>query len=290
MSKLALGTVQFGADYGINSGIKVDPNEVTNIINCARNNDISLLDTAQLYGSSEKVLGDINTQDFDIVTKSRGFDQEAITEKEAVFVINDLHKSLKLLKQKSLYAFLVHHGEDLLKPGGEMIFNQLQTLKKQGLVNKIGISAYIDNQLIEIIDRFDIDIIQLPMNILDSRLINNGLLKKIYAKGIEIHTRSVFLQGLLLMDLDKRPKYFERWSSLWKFWNEWLADNKLTPLEASIRYMISKPEISRVLVGVDNKDQLQSIINAVDGNLPPIPKELSTNDPDLLNPGNWKVL
>lgn len=290
MSKLALGTVQFGTDYGINSGIKVDPNEVTNIINCARNNDISLLDTAQLYGSSEKVLGDVNTQDFDIVTKSRGFDQEAITEKEAVFVINDLHKSLKLLKQKSLYAFLVHHGEDLLKPGGEMIFNQLQTLKKQGLVNKIGISAYIDNQLIEIIDRFDIDIIQLPMNILDSRLINNGLLKKIYAKGIEIHTRSVFLQGLLLMDLDKRPKYFERWSSLWKFWNEWLADNKLTPLEASIRYMISKPEISRVLVGVDNKDQLQSIINAVDGNLPPIPKELSTNDPDLLNPGNWKVL
>ena len=290
MSKLALGTVQFGTDYGINSGIKVDPNEVTNIINCARNNDISLLDTAQLYGSSEKVLGDINTQDFDIVTKSRGFDQEAITEKEAVFVINDLHKSLKLLKQKSLYAFLVHHGEDLLKPGGEMIFNQLQTLKKQGLVNKIGISAYIDNQLIEIIDRFDIDIIQLPMNILDSRLINNGLLKKIYAKGIEIHTRSVFLQGLLLMDLDKRPKYFERWSSLWKFWNEWLADNKLTPLEASIRYMISKPEISRVLVGVDNKNQLQNIINAVDGNLPAIPDELSTNDPDLLNPGNWKVL
>ncbi|MBP05917.1 MAG: aldo/keto reductase [Chloroflexi bacterium] len=290
MSKLALGTVQFGTDYGINSGIKVDQNEVTNIINCARNNDISLLDTAQLYGSSEKVLGDVNTQDFDIVTKSRGFDQEVITEKEAVLVINDLHKSLKLLKQKSLYAFLVHHGEDLLKPGGEIIFNQLQTLKNQGLVNKIGISAYIDNQLIEIIDRFDIDIIQLPMNILDSRLIENGLLNKIYSKNIEIHTRSVFLQGLLLMELDKRPKYFERWSRLWKFWYEWLADNKLSPLEASIRYMISKPEISRVLVGVDNRDQLQSIINAVDGNLPPIPEELSTNDPDLLNPGNWKLL
>ena len=290
MSKLALGTVQFGTDYGINSGVKVDPKEVTNIINFARNNDISLLDTAQLYGSSEKVLGDVNTQDFDIVSKSRGFDNEVITEKEASFVIADLHKSLSLLKQKSLYAFLVHHGEDLLKPGGDLIFNQLQTLKEQGLANKIGVSAYIDDQLIQIIDSFDIDIIQLPMNILDSRLIDNGLLNKIYSKGIEIHTRSVFLQGLLLMDLDKRPKYFERWSSLWKFWHEWLADNKLSPLEASIRYMISKPEISRVLVGVDNKNQLQNIINAVDGNLPPIPDELSTNDPDLLNPGNWKVL
>ena len=200
MSKLALGTVQFGTDYGINSGIKVDPNEVTNIINCARNNDISLLDTAQLYGSSEKVLGDINTQDFDIVTKSRGFYQEAITEKEAVFVINDLHKSLKLLKQKSLYAFLVHHGEDLLKPGGEMIFNQLQSLKKQGLVNKIGISAYIDNQLIEIIDRFDIDIIQLPMNILDWRwkIHEKKILKRKKRGSFIVHARSTLLQGLIL--------------------------------------------------------------------------------------------
>jgi hypothetical protein len=290
MSKIALGSVQFGIDYGINSGVKVESNEVINIINCARNNDIKLLDTAKLYGSSEQVLGDVNTQDFDIVTKTRGFDQEVITEKVASFVINDLYQSLKLLKQKSLYGLLVHHGEDLLKPGGEMIFNQLKILKEQGLVNKIGVSAYIDSQLIKIIDRFDIDIIQFPMNILDRRLIDNGLLHKIYSKGIEIHTRSIFLQGLLLMDHKKRPNQFKRWSSLWKFWHEWLADNKLSALEATIRYMISIPEISRVLVGVDNKDQLQNIINAIDGNLPPIPEELSINDTDLLNPANWRDL
>ena len=273
MSKLALGTVQFGIDYGINSGVKVETDEVSRIINYARNNGINLLDTAQLYGSSEKVLGDSNTQDFNVVSKTRGFDKEDITESIANFVISDLNQSLKLLKRNSLYALLVHHGEDLLRPGGEIIFNKLQILKDKGLVSKIGVSAYIDNQLINIIDRFDIDIIQLPMNILDSRLIDNGLLNKIFSKGIEIHTRSVFLQGLLLMDIDKRPKYFERWSRLWKFWYEWLADNKLSPLEASIRYMISTPEISRVLVGVDNKDQLQKIINAVDGNLQPIPEE-----------------
>ena len=290
MSKIALGSVQFGIDYGINSGVKVQSNEVINIINCARNNHIKLLDTAKLYGSSEQVLGDVNTQDFDIVTKTRSFDQEVITEKVARFVINDLYQSLKLLKQKSLYGLLVHHGEDLLKPGGEMIFNQLQILKEQGLVNKIGVSAYIDSQLIKIIDRFDIDIIQFPMNILDRRLIDNGILNKIYSKGIEIHTRSIFLQGLLLMDHKKRPKQFDRWSSLWKFWHEWLADNKLSALEATIRYMISIPEISKVLVGVDNKDQLQNIINAVDGNLPPIPEELSMNDADLLNPANWRDL
>jgi len=289
MTKLALGTVQFGMDYGINSGIKVEQNEVLKIVNLARKSGITLIDTAQLYGSSEKVLGNVNTVDFDIVTKSRAFEQDIINENEANLVINDLDHSLKLLKQKSLYAFLVHHGEDLLKPGGEMIFNKLQILKEQGLVKKIGFSAYIDNQLIKIIERFDIDIIQLPMNILDNRLINNGLLNKLYSRGIEIHTRSVFLQGLLLMDMDKRPKYFDRWSNLWKFWYEWLTDNKLSPLEASIRYMISKPEISRVLVGVDNKEQLKNIINASDGNIPTIPEELTTDDPDLLNPGNWVI-
>ena len=289
MTKLALGTVQFGMDYGINSGIKVEQNEVLKIVNLARKSGITLIDTAQLYGSSEKVLGNVNTVDFDIVTKSRAFEQDIINENEANLVINDLDHSLKLLKQKSLYAFLVHHGEDLLKPGGEMIFNKLQILKEQGLVKKIGFSAYIDNQLIKIIERFDIDIIQLPMNILDNRLINNGLLNKLYSRGIEIHTRSVFLQGLLLMDMDKRPKYFDRWSNLWKFWYEWLTDNKLSPLEASIRYMISKPEISRVLVGVDNKDQLKNIINASDGNIPTIPEELTSDDPDLLNPGNWVI-
>ena len=290
MSKLALGTVQFGTDYGINSGVKVQPDEVSRIINYSRNNGINLLDTAQLYGSSEKVLGDSNTQDYNVVTKTRGFDKEDINESIANFVISDLNQSLRLLKRNSIYALLVHHGEDLLRPGGEMIFNKLQILKNKGLVSKIGVSAYIDNQLINIIDSFDIDIIQLPMNILDRRLIDNGLLNKIYSKGIEIHTRSIFLQGLLLMDPKKRPKMFDKWSRLWKIWDEWLFDNKLSALEATLRYMISLPEISRVLVGVDNKDQLQNIIKALEGNIPTIPKELSTNDPDLLNPGNWSNL
>ena len=290
MSKLALGTVQFGIDYGINSGVKVETDEVSRIINYARNNGINLLDTAQLYGSSEKVLGDSNTQDFNVVTKTRGFDKEDINESIANFVISDLNQSLKLLKRNSIYALLVHHGEDLLRPGGEFIFNKLQILKVKGLVSKIGVSAYIDNQLIDIIDRFDIDIIQLPMNILDRRLIDNGLLNKIYSKGIEIHTRSIFLQGLLLMDPKKRPKIFDRWSNLWKIWDEWLYDNKLSALQATLIYMISLPEISRVLVGVDNKDQLQNIIKALKGNIPNIPKELSINDPDLLNPGNWSNL
>ena len=102
-------------------------------------------------------MGDSNTQDFNVVSKTRGFDKEDINESIANFVISDLNQSLKLLKRNSLYALLVHHGEDLLRPGGEIIFNKLQILKDRGLVSKIGVSAYIDNQLINIIDRFDIE-------------------------------------------------------------------------------------------------------------------------------------
>ena len=84
-----------------------------------------------------------------------------------------------------------------------------------------------------------------------------------------------------------RPSKFKRWSVLWKIWHEWLNDNQITALEATIRYAVSIPEISKVLVGVDTQDQLKEIIVASDGVLPNIPTELFTNDADLLNPSNW---
>ena len=89
------------------------------------------------------------------------------------------------------------------------------------------------------------------------------------------------------MSEHSRPKKFDRWNDLWKLWPEWLSDNQLTALEATTRHAISIYEISKGLVGVHSKNQLQGIIKAADGNLPPIPKELFTNDTDLLNPSNW---
>ena len=96
--KLALGTVQFGMNYGINSiGGKVNFNEVVDIINYARNHDIDLLDTAPSYGNSEQVLGDANTNDFNIVTKTRYFNQAFIEDKEVSLLISDFNKSLQSL-------------------------------------------------------------------------------------------------------------------------------------------------------------------------------------------------
>jgi len=291
MSKIALGTVQFGIDYGVNSvDGQVKPEEVKKILGYARLKGIEFLDAAPAYGNSEKILGRMNVSNFKVVTKTRHFDSLEINNNDVKLLNNDFNNSLKGLKQDRVYAVLVHNADDLLKPGAKKLFDQLQELKQAEKIVKIGVSVYDHSQLKSILDNFDIDLVQLPFNILDRRMIDNGMLSTLRSKGTEVHARSVFLQGLLLMSEQNRPDKFNRWSSLWRIWREWLNDNQITALEAAIRYAISMPEISKVLVGVDNVNQLKEIVTASSGVLPNIPDEMFTNDIDLLNPSNWSAL
>jgi aryl-alcohol dehydrogenase-like predicted oxidoreductase len=289
--KLALGTVQFGIDYGVNSvDGQVRAEEVKKILSYAHSKDIGLLDTAPAYGNSEKILGRVNISNFKVVTKTRHFDSLEIHNNDVKLLNNDFHHSLEDLKQDSVYGMLIHNAGDLLKPGSEKLFDQLKELKQAEKIVKIGVSVYDHSQLQSILDNFDIDLVQLPFNILDRRMIDSGMLATLRSKGTEVHARSVFLQGLLLMTEQSRPEKFKRWEVLWKVWHEWLNDNQITALEATIRHAISMPEISKVLVGVDTVDQLKEIVMATPGVLPEIPPEMFTNDADLLNPSNWGQL
>jgi aryl-alcohol dehydrogenase-like predicted oxidoreductase len=121
-------------------------------------------------------------------------------------------------------------------------------------------------------------------------MIDSGMFEILSKKKIEIHSRSVFLQGLLLMNSHSRPKKFAQWNKLWTLWSEWLNDNNLSALEASLRYAISVSEISNILVGVETKKQLKEIFEASSGYLPEIPYELCSDDELLLNPSNWDKL
>jgi aryl-alcohol dehydrogenase-like predicted oxidoreductase len=291
MSKIALGTVQFGTDYGVNSvDGQVRPEEVKKILSYGRSKNIDLLDAAPAYGNSEKILGRMDISNFKVVTKTRHFDNTEIKNNDVKLLNNDFHHSLKDLKIDSVYGVLIHNADDLLKPGAEKLFDQLQELKQAEKIVKIGVSVYEHNQLQSILDIFDIDLVQLPFNILDRRMVDTGMLTKLREKNIEVHARSVFLQGLLLMSEKNRPDQFQRWNGLWKLWHEWLSDNHISALEVTIRHAISMPEISRVLVGVDTVDQLKEIIMASPGVLPNIPPEMFTNDTNLLNPSNWGKL
>ena len=291
MSKLGLGTVQFGIDYGLNSiGGQIRPQEIKKILNYARSKRIVLLDTAPAYGKSEEILGEINNSEFQVVTKTRHFDNLKITNDEVSLLDKDFNNSLKKLNQIKIYGLLIHNADDLLKPGSEKIYDRLQKFKQTNKLIKVGVSVYDHIKLNSILDNFDIDIVQLPFNIIDRRMLDSGMLTSLYKKGIEVHARSVFLQGLLLMSGKSMPSKFNRWSNLWKLWHDWLHDNRISPVEASVRYAISFSEISKVLVGVDSVNQLKEIYKASSGTLPKIPDELQTTDVDLLNPSKWGQL
>lgn len=289
--KLALGSVQFGVDYGISSiSGQVDFFEVDKILNYAHQKGINLIDTAPAYGNSEKVLGELRAEEFSVVTKTRHLQGTSIGSNELNLVESDLGLSLLNLRRSSVYGLLVHDANDLLKKGAHKLVSLLHKLKQEGKVEKVGVSIYSGEQLSHILDCFDVDLVQLPFNILDRRLVENGMLEILRKKNIEVHARSVFLQGLLLMEKQSRPPKFGRWDPLWTVWHEWLYDHNMTALEASLRYSIQEQSISKVLVGVETLEQLKDIVVAAKGALPPVPAELSTRDVDLLNPSNWSAL
>lgn len=288
MTKISLGTVQFGVDYGVNSvDGQVKPNEVKKILTYAQSKGVDLLDTAPAYGNSQQILGMSNISNFKVITKTRHFSSPEINQNDIVLLTDDFHNSLRALNQESVYGILVHNAGDFLKPGGRQIFDKLLELKEMGKVMKLGVSVYDSIELQSILNIFELDIVQLPINIMDRRMIDNGMLSSLRSKNIEVHARSVFLQGLLLMTEQNRPQKFNRWSALWKVWHGWLNNNRISAIEATIRYAISLPEISKVVVGVETVEQLKEIFSSSLGVLPEIPKELCTEDPNLLNPSNW---
>ena len=131
MNKLAIGTAQFGMDYGIGSSPgKVSINEVKKILEYAKSTNIDMLDTASAYGKSEKTLGELNVDEFKVVTKTRHFNVLKITDDDVNLLNRDFDKSLKDLKLDSVYGLLIHNADDLMKPGASKIIEFIQNLKK----------------------------------------------------------------------------------------------------------------------------------------------------------------
>lgn len=289
MSKLSIGTVQFGIDYGVaNSSGKVSYDEVQIILKEAKLNNLVTIDTAAAYGESEEVLGKSGVEEFQLITKlpEIPLDVKNITS----YIEESLFSSLRRLKVEKVYGFLLHRPSQLFLNEGAEIYQALLSIKEQGYIEKIGASIYQPEELDKLFEKYELDMIQAPLNIFDRRLIDTGWLSRLQENDVEVHVRSVFLQGLLLMSRSQRPEKFNRWNGLWEKWDEWLAENKLTPLEATIRYVLSIPEISKIVVGIDSNSQLKEIIAAEKGDLPKIPDDLFSDDVNLLNPAKWNDL
>ena len=287
MNRLALGTAQFGMNYGIaNQSGQVMPDVARSIVELSRSSGFDTLDTAMSYGDSEQRLGQIGVKDWRIVSKLPAVPAGCSDIPQWAAAAVD--KSLQRLKTDKLYGLLLHRPQQLMEREGDQLYLALQGLKRDGRIQKIGVSIYDPSELTGILDRYRIDLVQAPFNVLDRRMIETGWLQRLSDQDTELHVRSVFLQGLLLMKPGDRPLKFSRWSALWARWDEWLAQCGLTPLQACLRYALSFQQIGKVIVGVDSPRQLDEIIKASVGPLPRVPDEISTNEVNLLSPTNWK--
>jgi aryl-alcohol dehydrogenase-like predicted oxidoreductase len=287
MSKLALGTAQFGLTYGVaNQKGKIEFSDVNKILKLAKNSNIDLIDTAISYGDSEKVIGDLGIIDFKLVSKLPPLPKDCSDVNS--WVDKQVQSSLTRLGISSLYGLLVHRSENLLGNSGKKLINALNSIKLNGLVKKIGISIYDPSEYEQVMKFTRIDIVQAPLNIVDRRLVVSGLLTKLHSEEIEIHTRSAFLQGLLLIPSNKIPKSFNKWFKVWEKWSLELKKNNLSAAEVCLLYPLSLPEIDRVIVGVDNVNQLNEIIKISKSQQSKIDWSfMISNDQMLINPTNW---
>jgi len=288
MHRVTLGTVQFGLPYGVaNNKGQTSYQETKEIIKLAQQSGVDTLDTAVIYGSSEETLGKIGVDGWKIITKL----PEVLSESKNIQKLThkQITDSLERLKVSKLYAVLLHDSGMLSSKNGEAYWDTLNNLKEEGIIQKIGYSIYAPDELDEFYEKFHPDIIQAPFNIIDNRLDSSGWIQKMSDDKVEIHARSIFLQGLLLMKQNNRPTYFKHWESLWGKWHRYLEEKDITALDASLSYVMSEPRIDKLVIGVDCTAHLQQIINLSKEKLEKIPNIFSSKDQKLINPAMWDI-
>lgn len=275
MGKLVLGTVQFGLQYGVNSAGRPSEEDVKGILAEAAKGGITTLDTSSAYGNSEEILGESVTSEesFMIVSKYP---------KGETSVCEMFNGSLKRLKVSHLYGYLLHHFE--VYKNNPKVWDEFIALKASGKVEKIGFSLYTPEELEYILENGSpFDLIQVPFNIFDKKFL--PLMKELHEKGVEIHVRSTFLQGLFFKDRNALPEKLQPMKKYLLQLDEFSQKSGLSISEIALNYNLQNPYIDGVLIGVDNLEQLQINLNAVKDI--PVTINIEVDEKELLNPVNW---
>ena len=286
--KLALGTAQFGMHYGISNKYQpIAEEEAAKILLLCKKFSVDTIDTASSYGDSEKILGACCLEDFKVNTKLKLLPENC--KNVFLWVEQEIKQSLDNLKIDALNAIYIHHPSDLIGPHGKHLHTALSSFKKEGLFSNLGISIYAPDELSYLLESYNFDIIQAPFNLVDRRLLQSGWLKKLSDMHITVHSRSAFLQGLLLMPYAELEAKFLQWN-LFAEWRDWLDSKNANALEVALAFPLSIEEIDRVIIGVDSLNQLKEIFNHFDTNQDILFPSIETNDVKLLHPGNWSAL
>ena len=275
-NKIILGTVQFGCQYGINSAGRPSVEMVTDILKAASAAGISTLDTSSAYGDAERVLGSClgrMEEKFDIVSKYP---------KGAGRIPEVFDQSCHTLGSSCLYGYLLHHFNVYTQ--GKECWKEFLELRESGRVSRIGFSLYSPQELEVLLeDGVDFDLIQIPRNIFDRRF--DSYLPELKRKGVEIHVRSTFLQGLFFKDRDSLPEKLKPLKKYLLDLDEYAVATGLSLSELALNYNLQNPCVDKVLIGVDNTEQLLANLAAVSDKK--IELDINVSEQDLLSPVNW---
>lgn len=291
--KLGLGTVQFGLDYGItNPAGRTPPDEVRAMLGHAAAHGIETLDTAALYGQAEDALGAAlpRPHTFRVVTKTLPLDNTLPVTEALAGVRAGFEQSLRRLGEPRVAALLAHRVDDLLGAHGDAFHELLASLKDAGRVGKIGASVYTVDDVEQLLDRHAIDIVQLPLSVLDQRHLAGGALAALKAAGVEIHVRSAFLQGLLLAEAPQLPAGLQGLAPKLQAWRAHCAELGLPPLQACLGFLKSVAEVDVVVCGATGLAEWRQVVAAWEA-APALAqkalKDLAVADDKLIDPRHW---
>lgn len=280
--KIALGTVQWGMRYGISNkrGIPSDK-ELDAILTLASEQGINLLDTASAYGNAENRIGVRNGKKFRIITKIGSINKDNSVEQQ-------VKKSLENLKTTSLYGCLFHNVNELLNRPS--MWKDIQALKKEGRIKKIGYSLYEPEELEKLLDLNLIpDIVQFPYSLLDRKFESYFTLLEL--KNVEIHVRSVYLQGLYFKDVNELPKKLISLKPILQYLQSCCLQNRISMTQLCLSFIKKNPMISYAVVGVEKSSQLLELFeesrDEIDWNSIINSEQLLKIETALLNPSNW---
>lgn len=288
ISKIGLGTVQFGQDYGIaNAKGQISKEEAFKILDYAKSVGIDCVDTASAYGVSEAIIGEYIKQKsnyFNVVSKLPSLEQHRAGSVEKL-----LNQSMERIGVKSLYGYLVHKFNDVLID--DDIWRNLVHLKRSGFIEKIGFSLYSPDELVSLLDKeTDFNIVQIPYSVFDRRF--EDYFDVLQEKGVEVHVRSVFLQGLAFLNLNDLPVSFQQARPQLENLRRIAKERKIPVAALCLNFALLNPGIEKVIVGVDSLSHLKKNVASVDfmGRVKDVYAQLRKSEieqEDVLLPYKW---
>ena len=283
----AIGTANLGMTYGVTNNSQITKQDSTKILHKSLLGGIKRVDTSQVYGEAEKLIGDLPFRNkFAITSKIK-------VTPDQTSIFDQILNSLKILKVDQIENLLLHSPDDILRLQDEPIKKDLEKARNLGLIKTYGLSLYTLEDVKSSLKKFpDIGVIQLPENILDQRLHNSDFLLALSKQGIYFQVRSIFLQGVLLQNFDHLPYFLHPLKPKLLEFEKYCRDNHLTKLNACLSYVTSLPWASEVIFSVNNYDQLDKLLNEIVSlrqiNLEDISYFAGKNE-QAIDPRNWEI-